>query len=470
MPILVSVLMPLYNEEEYLAAILDRVLKAPLPDGAEREIILVDDGSSDASVEIAEEMARQHPGVIRLIKHAKNQGKGAAIRTAIKHARGEYSIIQDADLEYDPKEFPRMLSPLFEGKADVVYGSRFVVAGERRVLYFWHAVANQLLTLACNVASDLNLTDMETCYKAFRTTLAQSIPIRSNRFGIEPEITIKFAKRQVRIYETPISYYGRTYDEGKKIGLKDAFQAIWVIVTTAFSNDIYSDAGPEILDAIASAPRFNRWMADTVQPYIGKDVLEIGAGIGNLTRELSRRRRTYVAGDIDREHMARLRNRFQHRPNVRVAHCDLTKAEDFVPFAGAMDTVVCMNVLEHVQDDMAGLRNIHAVLRAGGRAVILVPQGQEIYGTLDEALGHFRRYSQEELKSKMEAGGFAVERIIEFNRITRPAWYITGRMLRQRTLRPLQLKVFDKFVGLWRKIDESLPWPAASIIAIGVKR
>ncbi len=470
MPTLISVLMPMYNEEEYLATIIERVINAPLPEGAEREIILVDDGSKDASVEVAEGLIQQYPGVIRLIKHEKNQGKGAAIRTAIKAARGEFSIIQDADLEYDPKQFPQMLMPLFEGRADVVYGSRFVVATERRVLYFWHSVGNQLLTLACNVVSDLNLTDMETCYKAFRTTLAQSIPLRSDRFGLEPEITIKFAKRQVRIYETPISYHGRTYEEGKKIGLKDAFQAIWVILRTALSNDIYTDGGPQILDAIAGAPRFNRWMADTVQTYIGKDVMEIGAGIGNMTRELARRRRTYVAGDIDKEHMARLRNRFQHRPNVRVAHCDLTDAADFAPFFETMDTVVCLNVLEHVEDDMAGLRNIHSVLRAGGRAVILVPQGQEIYGSLDEALGHCRRYSREELKRKMEEAGFAVEKIIEFNRVTRPAWYISGRLLKLRTLRPLQLKLFDKFVWLWRKIDDSLPWPATSIIAIGVKR
>src|ERR1017187_10557875 len=214
-----SILIPLYNEEEVVGTLLERVLSAPLPQGVGREIVVVDDGSTDGSAAIVEEIAAAHPGVLRFIRQPRNRGKGAAIRTAIEYATGEFSIIQDADLEYDPREYGRLLAPLLEGKADVVYGSRFVISGERRVLYFWHSVANQILTGMCNIVSDLNLTDMETCYKAFRTSLLQSIPIRSDRFGLEPELTIKLAKRRVRVYETPIDYHGRTYDEGKKIGL-----------------------------------------------------------------------------------------------------------------------------------------------------------------------------------------------------------------------------------------------------------
>ncbi len=187
------------------------------------------------------------------------------------------------------------------------------------MLYFWHSLANGLLTGMCNVFSDLNLTDMETCYKAFRTSLLQSIPLRSQHFGFEPEITIKLAKRQARIYEIPISYSGRTYEEGKKIGLKDAFEAFWVILKTSLSNDIYVDKDKDILDAFASAPNFNRWMADTIQPYIGKRVLEIGAGMGNLTRLLLAGRKRYVATDIDREHLERLKNRLSQRPKLETA-------------------------------------------------------------------------------------------------------------------------------------------------------
>ena len=279
-----SILIPLYNEEEFIATLLERVISAPLPAGMEREVIVVDDASNDGSAEIAATVAQQYAGTVRLIRHEKNQGKGAAIRTAIEHATGEYSIIQDADLEYDPREYTRILKPLLDGNADAVFGSRFMIVGERRVLYFWHAVGNRLLTTLCNMAADVNLTDMETCYKAFRTSLVQSIPIRSNRFGIEPELTIKLAQRQARIYETPVSYYGRTYEEGKKIGFKDALDALYVIFKTKFSRDIYKNAGPETLDALAAAPKFNKWMADTISPYIGTRVMEIGAGIGNLTR------------------------------------------------------------------------------------------------------------------------------------------------------------------------------------------
>ncbi|MBZ5523745.1 MAG: glycosyltransferase [Acidobacteriia bacterium] len=465
-----SILIPLYNEEEFISALLDRVIAVPLPAGMEREIIVVDDGSKDGSVEIAEEFARRFPDTIRLFRHDRNRGKGAAIRTAVEHATGEFCVIQDSDLEYDPSEYPRLLKPLIDGAADAVYGSRFMSIGERRVLYFWHAVGNRLLTTLCNVFADLNLTDMETCYKAFRTSLIQSIPIRSDRFGIEPELTIKLAQRQARIYETPISYHGRTYEEGKKIGFRDALEALYVILRTRFAHDIYKGSGPETLDALSVAPRFNLWMADTIQPYVGSHVMEIGAGIGNLTRFLVPRRKRYVATDIDTEHLARLKGRFQHRPNVEIRFTELGDAQCFAEFDGQMDSVVCLNVLEHLEDDTAGLRNIHSVLQPGGRAIILVPHGQEIFGTLDAALGHYRRYSECELREKMESTGLPVEQMMMFNRISRPAWYVSGRILKSTALGARQMRLFDRFVWLWRRMDPLLPWPSTSLIAIGVKK
>ena len=466
----VSILMALYNEEEFVGAILERVLNAPLPEGIDREIIVVDDGSSDDSVHVVEQMAAAHPDTIRLIRHPRNRGKGAAIRTALQNARGEFSIIQDADLEYDPREYPKLLKPLLEGSADAVFGSRFLMSGERRVLYYWHALANHFLTTACNIAADLNLTDMETCYKAFRTSLVQSIPIRSDRFGIEPEITIKLAKRQARIYETPISYHGRTYEEGKKIGLRDALQALWLILRFWASGDIYAEPGQAILDAFAHTPRFNRWMADTIRPYVGKRVLEIGAGMGNLTRQLIPGRQIYVATDIDPEHMARLRVRLHHRTNLEVHPCDAANPADFAPFAGRMDTVICLNVLEHIQEHWITLANIRSVLIPGGRAIILVPQDQAIYGAMDDALGHVLRYSKEQLRSRLEEAGFTVEHILDFNRASRPGWYISGKLLGKRHISRLQLLLFEKLVWLWRRIDGWLPWPSVSIIAVCVKR
>jgi SAM-dependent methyltransferase len=469
-PGLLSVIIALYNEEEFISALLKRVMAAPLPEGMEREIIIVDDGSKDGSLEIAEEFAREYPDVIRLFRHERNRGKGAAIRTGIQRATGDFCVIQDADLEYDPRDYPQLLKPLLEGRADAVYGSRFMPAGERRVLYFWHSVGNSFLTTICNIFADVNLTDMETCYKAFRTSLIKSIPIRSERFGIEPEITIKLTQRQARIYEVPISYHGRTYDEGKKIGPKDAVEALFVMLKTRLSRDIYTNAGPETLDALAAAPRFNRWMADTIAPFVGSAVMEIGAGIGNLTRFLVPRRMRYVATDIDPEHLARLTGRFQHRPNVEIRFADLAKPECFEEFEGQMDSVVCLNVLEHIEEDITGLENIRTVLRPGGKAIILVPQGQEIYGTIDEALGHCRRYSEAELTEKMERAGLPVEKMIKFNRISRPAWYVSGRIFKRKTLSTAQMRLFDRLVWLWRRIDTRLPWPSTSLIAIGTKK
>ena len=222
-----SILIPLYNEEEFIQTLLQRVVDAPYPPNVSFEIIVVNDGSTDGSSEAVQDFIARTKARIRLVNHERNQGKGAAVRTAIQHAEGELSLIQDADLEYDPREYPRLLGPLLEGKADAVFGSRFLISGERRVLYFWHSLANQILTLVCNIAADINLTDMETCYKAFRTSLVKTIPLKSNRFGIEPELTARCARLPgVRIFELPISYRGRTYAEGKKINWRDGVSAL----------------------------------------------------------------------------------------------------------------------------------------------------------------------------------------------------------------------------------------------------
>jgi glycosyltransferase involved in cell wall biosynthesis len=464
-----SILLPVNNEEDLVAAIVARVLATPLGIDGPLEIVAVDDGSTDRSLEVLEGLAARHSGIVRVFRHDRNRGKGAAIRTAIREARGEFAVIQDADLEYNPQDLPQLLRPLLDGHADAVYGSRFASSGERRVLYFWHALANHVLTTACNAVADLNLTDMGTGYKAFRLSLVRSIPLRQDGFGFEPELTVKLAQRGVAIYEVPISYRGRTYEEGKKIRPRHALGILAAIVSYGLRRDIYLDDGARILDALAQTPRFNRWMAATIRPWVGTRVLEIGAGIGNLSQYLAPRRRHYIASDIDHEHMARLRVRFQSRPNLQIARCDLSRESDFAPLAGNSDTVICLNVLEHVADDAAGLRNIATALEPGGRAIVLVPQDQRIYGTLDKVLGHYRRYSEAELRTRMEAAGLKVERVLHFNRATRYAWWFNGRVLKRTHFGRTQLWVFDRLVWLWRRIDRILPWPAVSIIAVGRK-
>jgi glycosyltransferase involved in cell wall biosynthesis len=220
-----SVVIPCYNEAATIERLLETVRAAPWP---AMEVIVVDDCSTDGSRELLQ--GRLRGLVDHLVVHAVNRGKGAALRSGIRAATGDAVIIQDADLEYDPAEYPRLLAPIAEGRADVVYGSRFMGGAPHRVLYFWHAVGNGFLTVLSNMFTNLNLTDMETCYKAFRRELIQSIEIEEDRFGFEPEITAKIAKRGWRIYEVGISYYGRTYAEGKKIGYRDGFRAIYCIL------------------------------------------------------------------------------------------------------------------------------------------------------------------------------------------------------------------------------------------------
>ncbi len=227
-----SVVIPVYNESATLRLLVAKVLSLPM----DLELICVDDGSNDGSREILAELQSEHPQV-RVFPQPKNMGKGAALRRGIQEASGDFVIIQDADLEYDPSEYPVLLEPLIQGKADVVYGSRFLGGGPHRVLYFWHSVGNRLLTLLSNMLTNINLSDMETCYKVFRREIIQSIPIEEERFGFEPEITVKLAKRRLRIYEVGISYWGRTYEEGKKIGWRDGFRALWCLLKYSLKED-----------------------------------------------------------------------------------------------------------------------------------------------------------------------------------------------------------------------------------------
>jgi len=464
-----SVLVPVYNERYLAEPSLRRVLALKDDIIHRMEVIVVDDRSTDGSWEILQRIAAEDERVV-LLRHERNLGKGAALRTALERATGEISIVHDADLEYNPADIPSLLRPFATEAADAVFGSRYLSSHYRRALMFRHTWLNKALTFVANVFTDLNLSDIETCYKAIRTPLFQSIPLRSDDFRFEIEIAFKLAKRRARIFEAPISYLARSYQEGKKIGHKDSLRALTAILRFWLIDDLYKDDeyGSHILASLEKVRRFNLWMGRTLAPYVGDRVLEVGAGIGTLTNQFIPRE-FYLASDINPSYLSYLRAYSVGKPYLRVRHIDAGVPGDFAGLDGKFDTVLMINVLEHVPDEQVALDNIRSSLAAGGRAVILVPQHPALYGTLDHALDHRERYTRKSLQEGLERAGFRVEKVFDFNRFSVPGWWFNGKVLRRRTFSRVQLKVLQMTMPMLRRLDRILPWGGLSLIAVAVK-
>ena len=465
-----SVVVPVFNERYLIEELLTQVLAVTAPGISRLEIILVDDGSTDGTAVVAERFAARHPDRIRFIGKPRNEGKGSAVRTGIDAATGDLIAIQDADLEYDPRDLAAMVRPFLEDGADVVYGSRFASGSRRRVLYFRHTLGNRVLTFLSNLLTDLNLTDVETCYKMFRSSLIKSIPIRSNDFAMEIEITAKIAKRRCQVFEIPISYRGRSFREGKKIGWRDGFRALVTMVRFWIVDDLYraDEVGGRALNRLERTLRFNGWLARAVRPWLGDRVLEIGAGIGNITQHLIPRER-YVASDINKSYLSYLNNMAAAKPYLHIAAVDPEVPSSFDSHEGAFDTVLCLNVLEQVEDPMVALRNVGRALKQGGRVVLYVPQGPGLFSPLDQALGHRCRYDRRGLTQELEAGGFTVEHLQDFNRSAVPSWWLYGHAFGRREFGRLHLKIFDVLIPLLRHVDRFLPWPGLGLIAVARK-
>lgn len=469
-PVKLSILIPVYNERAVVERSLRSVLAAPLPENIDAELIIVDDCSKDGTSAILERIAAEEPR-IRLFRHEVNRGKGAAVRSAIEQATGDFCLVQDADLEYDPNDYPVLLKPLLEGRADAVFGSRYMAGVQTRVLPFWHSRINKYLTLVSNMFSNLNLTDMETCYKVFRTDLLKSIPVRSDRFGFEPEITMKCAKRQLRIYEVPISYHGRTYEEGKKIGWKDGVQALGVILKFWVIDDLYRQPyGRMFLNNLQGTPAYLNWITTILRPALGDTVLEIGAGIGTLSGRLMGKRLRYVAAEREPLYLHSLGNRFLRTPNVEVRPLDHSIPSDFAGLEDQFESVIANHSLEYEENPEQLLKSLHSTLKPGGKLFALVPQCPSLFGSLDKTLGHKRRFDRASLERMLTASGFAVESCIGINKISTPVWWLSSRVFgRERFSKPM-LKIFDKTVWLWRMLDPVLPWPGLSLIVVARKR
>ncbi len=462
-----SVIIPAYNEINTIGEILSRVLEVDLP----KEVIVVDDCSKDGTREFLREWEarrkKESKDEVRIVYQRQNMGKGAALRSGFQEATGDLVIIQDADLEYHPQEYFKLIEPILDGRADVVYGSRFL-GTPRRVLMFRHTLGNKLLTFLSNLCTDLNLTDMETGYKVFKKEVLEHLHLKSNRFGFEPEVTAKVAKMNYRIYEVPISYSGRDYWEGKKINWMDGLRAIFSIVRYNFFDRETEDIVYQTLQNMKRLHRYNRWIFSNFRPFLGRRVLEIGSGIGNITKFLLDRD-LVIATDVEPKYLSLLKNTFGKYKKFTIERLCIPGAEMERYRSFHIDSVICFNVLEHIERDEEALRNIYDLLEPGGRLLLLVPSHLWLYGSLDQHLGHRRRYRKRELKNTLEATGFKVIYLKYFNRIGILGWFLNSRILRRKRLSSFQLRIYNLFVPLF-KLERFFPLSfGVSLLAVGEK-
>ena len=454
-----SVLMPVYNESRTLRTIVERVLRSPVD--LDLELICVDDCSSDGSLAILSELASADRR-IRVIPQPVNRGKGAAIRAGIEVMTGDVAIIQDADLEYDPDEYIKVITPILEGRADAVYGSRLASSEARRVLFFWHSLGNRLLTTLSNMANDLNLTDMETCYKAVRGDVLRRLRLTSDRFGLEPEITARLAQWGARIYEVPISYHGRTYAEGKKIGWRDGVEAIWLIFKFRFIDTRATDDDSVVTRlSLGRAPRFRRWLLDRFGTDLGDRVLEVNAGPGHTTSHLLDKSRL-LAIDSDPVHVETLRRRFGHLENVSIELADPQTGS--LGFDG-FDTAILFDGLQRAKEPKQLLDNVAQTVASGGKVLLQVPAGTDLYGPTDEAAGHARRFDESELRELIDAVGLQLLKIEPFNRLGTWGWRIHHAVGSGR-ITTAEARLFDLFVPLARRFDSVSSGSGLSWLAV----
>jgi glycosyltransferase involved in cell wall biosynthesis len=472
--------MPVHNERRTIREIIRRIKAVE----REKEIIIVDDFSNDGTRRILNEY-RCDPE-IRIVLQPENLGKGAALQAAFALATKDVVIVQDADLEYSPHDYQVLLRPIDAGLADVVYGSRFL-HGERRVLYFRHSIGNRLLTLLSNLFTDLNLTDMETCYKAFKREIIQNIQLVSPRFGFEPEITAKLSQLPCTIYEVPINYYGRSYDQGKKITWKDGVAALWHIAVFSLSGKPFvkdraalekalvnppepPDTGVLTLEVFEKALNYNRWIFGRLRNHVGRRIIEVGSGIGNIIAELVNYPQVeqIVATDHAPGSLNVIRDRFGTDTFLDTVIWDANQPVPEVLSDHTFDTVICSNVLEHLENHRQALESMRRLLKPDGKLLLLVPAHPALFCAMDQELGHFRRYRKNELRCLLTETGFEVEEMLDHNFFGAIGWFVAGKVLGRKELSNGDIRRFDRLVPVLRRLDPLLAplFGGVSLIAI----
>jgi SAM-dependent methyltransferase len=469
-----GVVVPCFNESATVVALLERVLASPVV----REVVVVDDGSTDGTADL---VASVTDARVRLVRQPENLGKGAALRRAFAEVTSDYVVVQDADLEYDPDEYPRLLGPLLADQADVVYGSRFASGAPHRVLYYWHSVGNRLLTTVSNMCSGLNLTDMETCYKAFRREVLDALDLQEDRFGVEPEITAKVARGRWRVYEVGISYSGRTYAEGKKIGWRDGVSAVRAIVRysplleplnghAVLRDDEpvqFAESDEELattLDSLRSAVHYQEWIFGMFDGYLGRNVLEVGAGHGDFTADLLDSGRSVTALDMSARCCALLRDRFADRPGLEVVEGDVAALSP----AHQYDSALLINVLEHIDDDVGALHSLRASIRPGGHLLLFVPAFEGLYSDYDRMIGHRRRYRRSHLVMAADRAGYEIVDSRYVNSLGAIVWWLFARRFRQVPTSEGLVRLYDTVAvpPLRRLETHRRPWFGQSVVLV----
>jgi glycosyltransferase involved in cell wall biosynthesis len=469
----ISIVVTVYNERYTVRELLRRVLAVPTP---LHEIIIVDDGSTDGTrlllKGLEEQFRKSAPAYpVRFFYKEENQGKSAALASAFKEVTGDIVIIQDADLEYDPQDYGRLIQPILDGKADAVYGSRFI-SQERNVPFFWHMVANKALTTLCNLLTNLYVTDVWTGFKAFKSEIVKNLPVTSRRFGFEPEITIKMSKLGFRIYEVSVKYNARGYAEGKKIGFLDSLAGLYTIFRTWLFSDLGEFAIEKAQWILNNANNYNRMIYEEYQDFLGNRVIEVGSASGNNAKFLLDREFLCLSEFIP-GYAELLKHNYRDWQNIRVARLDITDLGSFTEdkkLIGTFDTVICLNVIEHIQDDRLTMKNLASLIKPGGTGIFIVPAHQWLYGSMDEAAGHFKRYEKQDFEALLSESGFEVVRCSHFNPLAVFGWWLNGKIIRRRSIPGFQVLLFDKLAFLieWIK-PMDLPF-GISLLAIAKKK
>lgn len=438
-----SILIPVYNEKHTIEAILKEVLQTPLPENLEKEIILVDDGSTDGTREILKKIEEEKNPRIKIFYNEKNMGKGATISRALSLSTGDICLIQDADLEYNPKEYVNLLKPILSGDADVVYGSRFVPSQYARVLYFWHYLGNRLLTFLSNCFTNLNLTDMETCYKVAIGPIFRSIPIRSKRFGMEPEITSKFSKRKLRIYEVPISYKGRTYLEGKKITWWDGLKTLFTILVFWLLNDsVKRDYVKGKREFLEETPKYQIWLLKKIFSYIGEKVFEFEPSTGNRLFFLLPKEK-YTALTFYEDYYKDLNLRFGEKKGVSIIFLR-EKKEIFekIKEEKKYDTFISFSKREFNIEEIAGI--LFEKIEENGKLII---KGRKI-----------------DLE-KIKNSGFVLEKTIKFDPLGNTLLALHNFLLKEKDPCIFFKMLYERFLIIL-KIFQFIPSPFSEKIYI----